>query len=77
MCISPPKKTHQIYTNLKNCLDYYLEKKPEISQDTEYFHPYIPGVLELKKLKFPIFPISNFWQLGLGKHQLWTSQSTK
>ena len=33
-----PKKTHQIYTNLKNCLD--LCQKTEISQNTENFHPW-------------------------------------
>ena len=37
MCTSSPKKTHQIYTNLKNCLD--LCQKTEISQNTENFHP--------------------------------------
>ena len=41
-CVPPPppplKKPHPIYTNLKNCLDH-CQKKTEISQNTENFHP--------------------------------------
>ena len=49
MCTSPLKKTHQIYTNLKNCLDL-CQKKTEIGQNTENFHPcmYIIHVPEYK-----------------------------
>ena len=34
----PLKQTRKMYMNLKNCLDH-CQKKPEISQNTENFHP--------------------------------------